>query len=98
DSRRETAYARLLEGDLARRRGRPEKALDLYDQAAVLLETEGPNEQAAAALNRAEALAELGRAAAARAALAAADNANLVDRCRLCEARVALLLDDNFDP
>src|SRR5207253_9962825 len=40
ESRRETAYARLLEGDLARRRGRPAEALDLYRQATALLQSE----------------------------------------------------------
>jgi transcriptional regulator with GAF, ATPase, and Fis domain len=96
-SGRAAAYARLLEGDLARRRGRPAKALDLYQQATALLESEGPYEQAVAALNRAEVLAELGRGEEARAALASAEDANLVDRHRLCEARVALCLDDPCD-
>jgi transcriptional regulator with GAF, ATPase, and Fis domain len=98
ESRREAAYARLLEGDLARRHGRLVEALALYQQATTLLVDQGPYEQAVAALNRAEALAELGQAEEAREALAQGDNANLVDRHRLCEARVALALGGGFDP
>jgi transcriptional regulator with GAF, ATPase, and Fis domain/tetratricopeptide (TPR) repeat protein len=98
ESGREAAYARLLEGDLARRRGRPAEALDLYQRATALLVDQGPYEQAVAALNRAEVLAELGRAEEAHAALAQGDNANLVDRHRLCEAKVALVLGGGFDP
>src|SRR5262249_9210903 len=96
DSRRETAYVRLLEGDLLRRRRGLAEALDLYQQATVLLTDQGPHEQALVALIYAEALAELGRADEARRALGKGDDANLVDRYRLCEARVALALGEGF--
>jgi transcriptional regulator with GAF, ATPase, and Fis domain len=85
----------MLDGDVARREGAPARALASYDRAAACAAACGAaREQALAAINRAEVLAELGRGPDAEAALAGALGAAAGDddrdRIAVASARVAL--------
>ncbi|HXU71521.1 MAG TPA: sigma 54-interacting transcriptional regulator [Polyangia bacterium] len=103
DAARELGYARMLAGDLARRRGDLTRALDAYHAAVASLQGAAAGDRLAAALNLAEALAESGDAdAAARAALAEAhalaEAANQVDAWLPVAVRAGLALGDPVDP
>jgi len=96
---REIGYAELLAGDLLRRRGRPERAVERYRRALEAF-AGAPREHGIAELNLAEALAEAGEGGEARERLAALGEpaANLVDMAALGRARVQLELDEPIAP
>ncbi len=102
DATRELGYARLLSGDLLRRRGERQRAVAAYRAGAAALAGASGADRLVAALNLAEALADSGEAAAARATLsearALAAAANQVDTWILPALRVALQLGDPIDP
>ncbi|HEY2747336.1 MAG TPA: sigma 54-interacting transcriptional regulator, partial [Polyangia bacterium] len=102
DAARELGYARLLAGDLARRRGDLPRALECYRAGVASLSGAAAGDRLAAALNLAEALADGGDTGAARRALAdagaLAHAANQVDAWLPVAVRVALTLGDAVDP
>ncbi len=102
DAARELGYARLLAGDLARRRGDLPRALDAYRAGVASLAGAAAADRNAAALNHAEALADAGDAIAARGTLAEAGAlaaaANQVDAWLPVAVRVALAVGDPLDP
>ena len=102
DAARELGYARLLAGDLARRRGDRQRAVAAYRDGAAAFAGAAAADRLAAALNLAESLAESGDAAAGRAALSEAHGfavaANQVDAWLPSAVRLALTLGDPIDP
>ena len=99
---RELGYAHLFAGDLLRRRGERARAVARYHDGVAALAGAAAGDRLAAALNLAEALAELGDGAAARATRAdarrRADDRQHLDAWRPVAARVALALGDRVDP
>ena len=102
DATRELGYARLLGGDLARRRGDRAAAIVAYRSGAATLAGAAASDRLSAALNLAEALADAGDPAGGRAALSEArtlaEAANQVDQWLPSAVRVALQLGDRVEP
>jgi transcriptional regulator with GAF, ATPase, and Fis domain len=102
DATRELGYARLLAGDVGRRRGDRGGAVLAYRAGAAALAGAAAGDRLYAALDLAEALAEAGDPAAGRAALSEcrtlAEAANHVDSWIASAARVALALADPIAP
>src|SRR5262249_6866552 len=94
-------YARLLAGDIARRRGDLGAAVAAYRSGAAALAGAADGDRLAAALNLAEALVAAGDPDAGRAALSEsrtpAEVANQADAWQATALRIALALDEPID-